>query len=80
MERDALILVGRNLDLVEAAARISEDDTAQVGAWITTGRLTKPNLEQIRVWEADPTRAFRMLIVQPYVLVQEQPAPSDQKE
>ena len=80
LERSALIVVDPALDLAEAAARIAADDTAAVGAWIASGHLAKPTLEQIAVWDADPVRAFRMLIVQPYVLVQERPATTDEKE
>jgi hypothetical protein len=80
LERGALILVAPDLDLVEAAARISADDTVQVSAWIAAGRLTKPTREQIADWDEDPTRTFRMLIVQPYVLIQDRSAAAGQKE
>jgi hypothetical protein len=78
--RGALIIVAPDLDLTDTAARISADDTVQVGAWVAAGRLAKPTREQIADWDEDPTRTFRMLIVQPYVLVQERPAANDEKE
>jgi hypothetical protein len=78
--RGALIIVAPDLDLADAAARISADDTVQVGAWIAAGRLTKPTHEQIADWDEEPTRTFRMLIVQPYVLIQDRSAAADQKE
>ena len=80
LERGALIVVAPALDLATTAARISADDTAQIGAWIATGQLAKPTREQIVDWDEDPTRTFRMLIVQPYVLIQEPPAATDEKE
>ncbi len=80
LERGALIVVAPALDLVATAARISADDTVQVGAWIAAGQLAKPTREQIADWDADPVRTFRMLIVQPYVLIQERPAATDEKE
>lgn len=73
LERDAVIVAAPELDLAEAAARIAADDTAMVSAWIADGRLAKPTLEQLALWNADPARRFRMLIVQPYVLIQDQP-------
>lgn len=80
LDRGALIVVDPALDLAETADRISADDTAAVGVWITTGRLVKPTPVQIAAWDAEPLRAFRMLIVQPYVLIQERPATTDEKE
>jgi len=80
LERGALILVAPGIDLTEAAACVAADDTARVGAWIATGELTKPTIEQIDAWNADPTRIFRMRIVQPYVLAQECPDSTDDKE
>lgn len=80
LDRGALIVVDPALELAEAAARISADDTTTVSAWIAAGRLAKPIREQIAAWDAEPLRAFRMLIVQPYVLIQERPATTDEKE
>lgn len=74
LERDALIVVSPALDLAEAARRIAADDAAKVGAWIVKGELAKPTADQITAWNVDPTRLFRMLIVQPYVLIQGLPA------
>jgi hypothetical protein len=80
LERGALIVVDRDLDLANAAARINADDTVQVGAWIDAGQLAKPTREQIAAWDEEPLRAFRMLIVQPYVLIQVRPTASNEKE
>lgn len=71
LERGAVIVVSPELDLVEAAAKVAADDSSTVSTWIASGRISKPTLEQIGVWNADPARLFRMLIVQPYVLIQE---------
>ena len=75
LERDAVIIVAPQLDLAAAAARIAADDTEAISAWIADGRLRKPSLEQIGAWNAEPGRRFRLLIVQPYVLIQEPPVP-----
>jgi len=80
LERGVLIVVAPVLDLATTAACISADDTVQVGAWIAAGKLAKPTPEQIAVWDEVPTRTFRMLIVQPYVLIQERPAAINEKE
>lgn len=75
LERGAVIIVAPALDLAEVATRVASDDSSAVGAWVSSGQLTKPTLEQIGAWNADPMRRFRMLIVQPYVLVQELSSP-----
>ena len=75
LERDAVIIVAPQLDLAEVAARIAADDAPTVSAWNAAGRLSKPSLEQIGAWNAEPARRFRMLIVQPYVLIQEPSVP-----
>lgn len=74
LERGAVIIVAPELDLVEVACRIASDDSPAVGAWISEGKVAKPTLEQIALWNADPLKRFRMLIVQPYVLVQDLPS------
>ncbi len=71
LDRDALIIVRQTIDLAEAAARIAADDSAIVSAWIAAGHLGKPSAEEIDSFNADSTRCFRMLIIQPWVLIQE---------
>ncbi len=71
LERGSLIVVARNLDLVEAGLKIAADDSAAVSDWIASGFLTKPSQEQIASWDLDRGRRFKVLIVSPYVLVQE---------
>lgn len=80
LERGALIVVAPALDLDATATCICADDTVQIGAWIAAGQLAKPTRRQIADWDADPSRTFRSLIVQPYVLMQERPATTDEKE
>ncbi len=71
LERGGLIVVARNLDLVEAGLKIAADDSAAVRGWIAGGLLTKPSQEQIASWDLDRGRKFKVLIVSPYVLIQE---------
>ena len=42
LERDMLITVAGALDLAEAGERIAADDSDQVSAWITAGKIGKP--------------------------------------
>ena len=70
-QRDALWVVATSLDLEAVGAALTRDDAAAVRAWLADGSLSKPDKEQLDRWESDPLHALSMLIVQPFVLVQE---------
>lgn len=71
-ERDRLILVAPDLGLLDAAVSVADNDLKTVEDWMARGWLSKPAREQLRAFDADPRRSFKCLIVQPWVLVQEQ--------
>lgn len=68
--RGAVIRVAGNLDLVEVAARVVEDDRAVVERWLGEGRLAHATLEDARRWELDRAE-FWAVVAAPWVLVQE---------
>lgn len=70
-ERDALIIISQNLDLVEMAIMTAKDDSEQMADLIATAKITKPSEEQVKTWENNPEKKFQFLIVQPFVLAQE---------
>lgn len=70
-ERGALILVERMLELVTVGERVVADDSATVQSWLASHLLSKPTAEQIAVWDAVPDKPFNMLVVSPFVLIQE---------
>lgn len=65
----AAIYVDPALDLVEAAFQISEDNKAQVLAWMQSGRLAPVTDEQARAWHEVDADMWAV-VVSPYVLVQ----------
>ncbi|MDO9081193.1 MAG: DUF2288 family protein [Desulfuromonadales bacterium] len=71
-QRDALWVVIAGLDLEIVGTALTRDNTAAVRAWLADGSLSKPKQEQLDHWESEPGQALAMLIVQPFVLVQEQ--------
>lgn len=71
LERGALILVDPLLELAEVGGRVAADDLAQVQAWLASGVVSKPRLEQIEQWNQEPGCRFAMLVISPYVLIQE---------
>lgn len=72
LERGGLIVVAPGLELAEVGERIARDDTATVGGWIESGKLSKPSDGQIAAWDADKAARFSTLIISPYVLMKEQ--------
>lgn len=71
LERGALITVAASLELAEVGERIAADDTERVTAWIAAGAVGKPTAAQVADWDREPARKFLLLIVSPYVLMQE---------
>lgn len=70
-QRDALWVVAAGLDLEAVGAAIAEDDTEAVRAWLADGSLCKPDRPLLDSWENDPLHQLSMMIVQPFVLVQD---------
>lgn len=70
MQRDAIIIVAEDLDLVTTAIAVAEDDQGKVAKWVAGGKLLKPTADQVAAWETQLEKAFLMLIVQPFILVQ----------
>lgn len=65
----AALMVASDLDLVEVAFQVCEDNAAQVQQWMVTGKLCKVTDEQAAAWfESDAT--VWAVVVSPYVLVQ----------
>lgn len=70
-ERDALILVSTQLDLLEVGDKLADDAVEEVELWMKKGLISKPSSTQIEAWDAQPGKRFLSVIVQPYVLIQE---------
>lgn len=71
LERDGLILIASDMDLAEAGWRIATDDTPVISGWIESGKVGKPSVAQIAKWDDDKGKQFQMLIVSPYILIQD---------
>lgn len=73
LERGGVIIVSTDMDLVDVGLAVAADEAAAVGGWISAHQLTKPTAEQISEWNSAPAKRFRLLVVSPYVLIQELP-------
>ncbi len=71
VQRDAVIVVSSQINLVDVGVAIASDNIPEVQTWIDEALLAKPSNEQMGQWNANRTKRFNTLIVQPYVLVQE---------
>lgn len=70
-QRDALWVVAAALDLETVGAALARDDATAARAWLADGSLCKPDKLQLDSWESNPLHPLSMLIVQPFVLVQD---------
>jgi hypothetical protein len=71
IQRDVVVVVHPELDLLDVGVAIARDDVLSVQHWISEQLIHKPSPNQITDWNSDQTKRFQALIVQPYVLVQE---------
>ena len=70
LQRDAVIIVSTELDLVAVGVAVADDDKNLVETWVAANQLGKPTEKQLESWEQEPDKRFQMLIVQPFILVQ----------
>lgn len=71
LERGRVILVDRMLNLAEVGVAVAADDVKLMERWIVGSLIGKPSAEQVERWDAESAKAFKCLIVSPFVLVQE---------
>ena len=74
IQRDVVVVVHQQLDLLDVGVAIARDDVLSVQHWISEQLVHKPFPEELVDWNSNPTKRFQALIVQPYVLVQESAA------
>ena len=65
-KRKILFLVVDELDLIEVAVAVAEDDKRQVKSWLDCGSLVQPSLKQVAEWEKNGG-LFSGIIVKPFV-------------
>ncbi|XWK90783.1 MAG: DUF2288 domain-containing protein [Phormidium sp.] len=69
--RDSLIIVTPGLNIVDVGVAIANNNVSLVENWINEQLISKPSLNQITQWQANMSKRFNALIVQPFVLIQE---------
>jgi len=68
--RGAVIVVARELDLIDVAVAFAEDQQAQTKAWVAGGQVAHASDTDARRWQ-EHSSVFWSLVVAPWVLVQE---------
>lgn len=71
IQRDVVVVVHPQLDLLDVGIAIARDDALTVQHWISEQLIHKPSSHQLADWNSNQAKRFQALIVQPYVLVQE---------
>lgn len=70
-EREVVVVVNEELDLLDVGEAIASDNTSSVQHWINEQLIYKPSVQQVSVWNNNRGKRFNALIVDPFVLVQE---------
>jgi hypothetical protein len=71
VKRDSVLIITKELNLVDVGIAIASDNLRSVQHWISEQLIQKPSETQLSDWNSDPQKRFNTLIVQPYVLIQE---------
>ena len=67
--RGAVIIVSPELDLIDVAIKVAEDDVDLVQDWIKEEKLLRPTPDDAKEWE-ESGRELTSIVVSPFVLVQ----------
>ena len=70
-KRGAIVLVDVRLSLMEAAHRVAQDDKEAIQKWLRSKEFSKPDETLLESWTKTPTKRFKFVVVQPFVLIQE---------
>ena len=71
VKRDSVLIIAKELNLVDVGIAIASDNLQSVQHWISEQLIQKPSEAQLSDWNSDLQKRFNTLIVQPYVLIQE---------
>jgi len=68
-KRDGLIFVSAELELLDVAVALAQDDGDSVSNWMSRGLLTKPDEASLKTCADDDEHQWPFAIVAPFVLV-----------
>lgn len=65
-----VIAVNENLDLIDVAAQIAQDNKKQIEAWMTESKIAKVTDQQATNWYEQDSSLWAV-VIRPWILVQE---------
>ncbi len=68
--KGSVIKISPELDLIEVAMRIIEDDKPVVADWMDKGQVAHPTMDDAQDW-VDRSPLFWAVVTAPWVLIQE---------
>ncbi len=68
--KGAVIKVAANLDLIDVAAAMAEDDVSRIAAWRAEAHIGPPSDDEVVTWLASKP-LFWAVVVAPWVVIQE---------
>ena len=68
--RGVVVVIARDLDLIDVAAAFAQNDAVQTQTWITRGAVARASDTDAQRWQRD-NQVFWAVVVAPWVLVQE---------
>lgn len=68
--RGTVYMLDEDLDLIEVGEAMATDNVAQIKRWLDDGLLCPPTPEEATLFAKNDDILFKMLIIEPYVLVQ----------
>ena len=70
-DRNAVFLLAPELDMLEVGYALAINNVDLVTGWLTNHTITRPTLPQMQSWKSESGKAFKFVIVQPHVLIQD---------
>ena len=71
MEKGQFFVIGQELDFLDTAVCIADDNIDQVKEWIDSEQMKRPTPQELDQWSTIEGKEFRFVIVKPFVLIQE---------
>lgn len=71
VEKSNLFIIADELDFAEVACHIVGDDTEKVEAYLAKHQIFRIEPEMAYTWNKIPDKKFRMIVLAPYLLIQE---------
>jgi hypothetical protein len=71
VDKAQIFLIGQELEFLEVALAIYENNVEFVDELITSEQIIRPTPEKIIMWQEIPEKQFRMIVLRPFLLIQE---------